>query len=299
MARWIRLALAALFASTIVWGSSSLAQEVSKDEDLEKFLQKVDDTKKPEPTPPAAKPARPDSAKKEATAKPSGDVSTKDKDLDNFLEKLGESKETPSPDDTPREMPKPFDEPDPTQKPDKPAPDTLKDNEKEIDQHLEELTGRRHKKKNQDEGEGTGPLSKVIKEMREVEERLGKPDTGDETRKKQTEIVKHLDQLIEQLRSSKGSGKGKRVLVMMPGQKPGQQPGQQPGTTGGNAPHAQPEKPTKKRALAGGKDEWGHLPPELRQEMDNVFKEEGLPAKEDLIRRYYLSLSKKASVRGE
>ena len=29
--------------------------------------------------------------------------------------------------------------------------------------------------------------------MRDVEERLGKPDTGEETRKKQTEIVKNLD----------------------------------------------------------------------------------------------------------
>ena len=37
--------------------------------------------------------------------------------------------------------------------------------------------------------------------MREVEERLGKPDTGEETRKKQTEIVKNLEQLIEQMRN--------------------------------------------------------------------------------------------------
>ncbi len=32
--------------------------------------------------------------------------------------------------------------------------------------------------------------------------------------------------------------------------------------------------------MAGGKDIWGHLPEELRQEMINVFKEEGLPAQE-------------------
>ena len=51
--------------------------------------------------------------------------------------------------------------------------------------------------------------------------------------------------------------------------------------------------------MAGGKDEWGHLPPGLREEMDNVFKEEGLPLARTLIRRYYLSLSKKALVREE
>ncbi|MFO0891052.1 MAG: hypothetical protein U0790_18145 [Isosphaeraceae bacterium] len=41
-----------------------------------------------------------------------------------------------------------------------------------------------------------------------------------------------------------------------------------------------------RHAMAGGKDIWGHLPAELRQEMENVFKEEALPAKEDLIKRY-------------
>ena len=33
--------------------------------------------------------------------------------------------------------------------------------------------------------------------------------------------------------------------------------------------------------------------------MDNVFKEELLPSKEELIRRYYLSVSKKSLAREE
>ena len=33
--------------------------------------------------------------------------------------------------------------------------------------------------------------------------------------------------------------------------------------------------------------------------MDNVFKEEPLPSKEELIRRYYLSVSKKSLLREE
>jgi hypothetical protein len=48
-----------------------------------------------------------------------------------------------------------------------------------------------------------------------------------------------------------------------------------------------------------GKDEWGHLPEELRQEMANVFKEEYLTSKFDLIKRYYQSVSQKSLVRGE
>ena len=57
-------------------------------------------------------------------------------------------------------------------------------------------------------------------------------------------------------------------------------------------------KPENKRSTAGGKDAWGHLPPELRQEMDNVFKEDPLPSREELIRRYYLSVSQKNLARG-
>ena len=64
-------------------------------------------------------------------------------------------------------------------------------------------------------------------------------------------------------------------------------------------PHEAREAHRTATPLAGGKDIWGHLPPELRQEMENVFKEDALPTKEDLIRRYYLSVAKQKLVRGE
>ena len=62
------------------------------------------------------------------------------------------------------------------------------------------------------------------------------------------------------------------------GQKPGDQPGQTPGANAAGAPPMKPAKPSDRHALAGGKDIWGHLPDELRQEMENVFKEEALPS---------------------
>ncbi len=37
-----------------------------------------------------------------------------------------------------------------------------------------------------------------------------------------------------------------------------------------------PAKPTSQHSTAGGKGVWGHLPPELRQIMENTFKEEAL-----------------------
>jgi len=163
------------------------------------------------------------------------------------------------------------------------------------------LTGRRKKKKDSDQdGEGSGPLGDVIKKMREVEKRLDKTDTGEQTRQKQTEIVKNLEQIIEQIRQSSGQPKGKKKiqLAVKPGQQPGQQQqGNQPGAVG--APNQKPLKPTDKRALVNGKDEWGHLPDALRLELENVSKEAPLAAKEELIRRYYLSVSKKSLSREE
>ena len=287
MSLMTRLTLAALLAVTVLgWGSSSSAQDAAKDKDgdLEKFLKNVDD-------------AKADDAKKETKAeaqKPSKDVPAKDKDLDNFLEKLGERKETPAPDDEKE------DEHGQAPKPGKPAPGPQKKTQEEIDRRLEELSGRTHKKKDQDGAGGNSPLAKLVKEMREVEERLGKPDTGEEDPLEEAGRDRQATRsaVIQAAKASGGSGKKKMVLVMQPGQKPGQ-PSEQQGNTGGNAPHTKPLTPNNKRSLAGGKDEWGHLPPELRQEMDNVFKEEGLPSKQDLIRRYYLSLTKKTVNREE
>jgi hypothetical protein len=238
-------------------------------------------------------------------SKPAADVAPRDKALDSLLEKLGATPDRPAPDDHPGGggMPPPDEkkkEPGPGGGPKKPASEELTGKSKDLDEHLEELTGRRKKKKGEGD-EGSGPLSDVIKEMRDVEQRLGKTDTGEETRKKQQQIVKNLDTLIEQMRSASGPSQGRqrRQLAMKPGQPGQNQPGQTPGTTGGNAPNTRPEKPTNRRSLAGGKDEWGHLPPELRQEMENVFREEFLPSREELIKRYYDAVARKAVKRGD
>jgi hypothetical protein len=289
------LAATLSLALTLAWASWGRAQEPEKpkDDGLDRLLEKLDETKTPEAGKPAAKKASPDASKG------SGDVTPNDKALDNLLEKLGETKETPAPDDKPKGGHGPGDKP-PTQPGEKPGPHDLTGKSKDLDQHLEELTGRKRKKKNE-EGEGSGPLSEIIKEMRDVEKRLGKPDTGDDTRKKQAEIVKNLETLIEQLRQSSGqSGSRKRYLVMKQGRQPGSKPGSEnPGSQAGHAPKMKTEKPTTKRSLAGGKDEWGHLPPELRQELMNVTKEEMLPNRVELIERYFLSLTRKKSLARE
>ena len=52
--------------------------------------------------------------------------------------------------------------------------------------------------------------------------------------------------------------------------------GDQTGALARGAPPMKPAKPTSQHSTAGGKDIWGHLPAELRQVMENSFKETAL-----------------------
>ncbi len=269
----------------------------------------TDNTLYANPKEPAQKETKPAPAGK---PKPTGEVAPKDQDLDNLLENLGKTTEKPAENDqkpggaggSDDSMPPRSDKP-------KPKPEDLNDGEKDVDKKLIEITGKKEApKKNQKKGQGqgqggdpeSGPLGQVIKEMREVEERLGKPDTGEATRKKQTEIVKNLDQLIEQVKNSPNPSM--RMKMIRGGQKPGNQPGQQPGDqTGAMAQGAQKTKPTdpkKPTGIAGlNKDVWGGLPANMRDLMGNAESELPLPAKIEMIRRYYLSLGNKSAKAGD
>lgn len=308
--------LAALSTALVLgWAFVGLAQGPGKpkDGDLDDLLKKVEEASKPKDKADAAKPARP------------GGVAPKDKDLDDFLEKIGEDKDKPNADGKPPEPPpgggaaddmksdpkagkggKNKKDQDP--KADAPKPkkdDGLKGDDKDLDEHLSGAD----KKKKQEGGQGQGrsqgrkqdeedgPLGDLIKQMREVEQRLGKPDTGEQTRQKQTEIVKRLDGLIEQMRLVRSQSQMMRQLR-------GQRPGQQQGQMATNDPQQgvgiqKPALPRPKSVLAQDTHPWGHLPPALREEMDNIFKEEPLPDRLDLVKRYYISVSKKSLSREE
>ncbi len=293
------------------WALVGLAQGPGKvkDGDLDDLLKKVEDAAKPKSNP--SEPAKP------------GAVAPKDKDLDSFLEKLGEEKDKPSADGKPPETPpgggasddmKPNPrggkgEKDKT-KSQKPADagtkkdDGLAGDDKDLDEHLSGADKKKRQdgrqqggRQGQKQDEENGPMGDLIKQMREVEQRLGKPDTGDETRQKQTQIVKRLDSLIEQMRLVRSQSQMMRMM------RQGQQPGQR-GEQASNDPQQgvglqKPATPRPKSVVAADKNPWGHLPPDLRAEMDNVFKEEPLPDKVDLISRYYKSVSKKSLSRQE
>ena len=84
-----------------------------------------------------------------------------------------------------------------------------------------------------------------------------------------------------------------------PGQRPGQQPGQTTGALARGAPPMKPAKPVSRHSNVGGKEVWGHLPAELRLEMENIYKEEPLSIRQELIQRYLLSVGKGKLVREE
>ncbi|MDG3005534.1 hypothetical protein [Paludisphaera mucosa] len=328
-----RLGLALLAAYAFLGPDPARAQDPSADAALDALIKEIDEDKKPaakpeepkKPDAPAAKgdenpkPQAPaDDAKPDDKSRPKprpDELSGKDKDLDALLESLGQTKDEPTAKDERKPPGGPGDEDkdqgsgqgdkdqekkDPSQGGDRRP--RLTDKDKAIDEELEELSGRRRKRNQREEGqgEGSGPMGEIIKEMRDVEKRLGEPDTGDETRGRQQQLVKRLETLIERIRQeSQQQSKMTQRQTQQPGGKPGDQPGDQDGNNPGGAPNQRPRKPTDQRSLAGGKDAWGHLPPELRQEMENVSKEDSLPNSQELIRRYYLSVSRGKLNRGE
>jgi hypothetical protein len=285
----------------------SLLKEISEPEKAAAKSDKADKAAKPEGQKPGPagstsdKNGKPSGGKDGKSSKPkspdAGKVSPKDQALDELLGKLGESKDEPTSEDQPPGGGPGGDRQQPSRG-QKPTTDKLGGKDKDLDERLEELTGRKKKKSSSDE-ERTGPIGEMIKEMRDVEQRLGKPDPSEETQKKQKQIVKRIETLIEQAKQS-GSSSGRLTIrrVRQDGQR-GQQPGDQTGALARGAPPMKPAKPTSQHSTAGGKDIWGHLPDELREIMDNSFKEIDLDSKRDLISRYFLSVSKGKLVREE
>ena len=317
MIPWSSLKIGILVAVTAL--AASLSSATAQDDALEKLLRDVEKKSTPGDKPAAGKPDMPALGKD-------------DEGLDDLLKKLGGgSADKPLPKGdakpAPGDMPKGKSAGEPAPKSTLPKPpgglSQLKTKpDAELDQRLEEILGRKRKHKNQDqqksggqgqpgenqpnEGEeGSEPsnpkMKQLVEKMRDVEKRLSRPDTGQETRGKQKEIVDSIDQIIEQARQMAQQQQQQRQRrrdqqkgqEMAQNQEPGEQPGAQ--QQQGVGPQT-PQKPAGKSRL-DGKDVWGHLPPELRDVMRNVFREESLPSREELVRRYYLSVSKKSLAR--
>lgn len=259
------LSLAAAFAT-----APALAQDVpgGKEDEIDRLL---------------------DEAAKKDQEQP-GEVSRGDKDIDSLLEKLGQGTDEPETKTEKGNGGPPMPPPD-RPKAEGQKGDGLEEKSRDIDEHLEEMIRtKRKRQQDQGDGEGGGAMGEMIKQMREVQKRLEEGDTGKETQEKQEEIIKKLAQALEQAKQS-GQGRGQGRQQQMAGNQQGQE-NQTNDPQQGVGPQ-KPQTPKSNNAVAKSKDEWGHLPPELRQEMNNVFKEKMLESRKALIEKYYLSVARK------
>jgi len=157
-----------------------------------------------------------------------------------------------------------------------------------------------------DSGEpvSSDPLTRVSERMRQVEIRIADQNTATETQQIQKKIISELDILIAQMekqcqQSSGGKPKSKP--------KPNQQKKPEPKPNQGEATQQASDDPasestdrvqsaediqTKMEELEVlVKKVWGHLPPRVREQMQNAESERILPQYESLIEAYYQRLA--------
>lgn len=148
------------------------------------------------------------------------------------------------------------------------------------------------------EGEDLGsqpenPLLRIGKQMRMVQERIGKQDISEETQTAQSDIVAELQRLIEQAQQqnnqqNKGaSGRGTGKAGVGDGQATPGAP--QDSTDRVGKPQTQTPQAADVRNLL--ERIWGHLPEKTRDEMRNALGDQFLPKYERLIEEYYKRLA--------
>ncbi len=140
-------------------------------------------------------------------------------------------------------------------------------------------------------GEPENPIAKIGERMKKAESLIGQQDTSERTQQVQKQITDDLAALIEQVSEQCcKNGQGK------PGNQPGGQAGQQPGDAPSrDSTNRLGERDDKAARLAASrellKQVWGHLPPQVRQQLMNASVEEFLPKYEKLIEDYYKRLA--------
>lgn len=175
---------------------------------------------------------------------------------------------------------------------------------------------------------GLDELDRTVKAMREVGAKLDKGDTSSETRDLQAAILDDIDALIEKLKNpppqqqpdpkpqdgspkpqpNQGSSGQKPQPETTPQEQKPQTGSQQTGSGSGQSSQRQQNSQAgdstedarqqaqaratalaRRRALIN--EFWGHLRPSVREKLLNVGSEKMLPHYEELIRRYYESLT--------
>ncbi len=154
--------------------------------------------------------------------------------------------------------------------------------------------------------EDDSPLVSIARQMRGVEDALGRTDSGPATQEAQARIVANLNELLKQ--AAKGAGQcrpsqGKppstapRQPIAQPNAPPKPGTGQPKATPNAAQPKkpdataAKPKRPDMQEMLSLIKRLWGELPERERNQMLQLPPEEFLPKYETMIEDYYKRLA--------
>lgn len=163
----------------------------------------------------------------------------------------------------------------------------------------------------------------AVRDMESVAQRLGRRfDTGRETRRMQDEIVAKLESVLEaaiqqqrqQQQQSSGSpspqqqDQGSAQNASQPGQQPGGQGSQSASASASSSPSSQanqgqtaptrPQGGAPDRPLAELREQWGNLPPRVRDELLEGLDERFSPHYQRLTEAYYRRLAEQATEGG-
>jgi hypothetical protein len=230
----------------------------------------------------------------------------------------------------PRGDDKPMVEPD---KPDEKRNDEKKDEKKE-----DKKTEPRESEPVTPQEEEKEVLQRVVENVHRVDERLAKSDLGEATQQTQRDILKDIESLIKrnenpppsgggggQQDQNNGGGGGKsggkktsagsksRMQQQRGGGsktggekragkdgKGGEQPGGRNGKNGNGGRGGDKDDHARKNADLDKHGVWGHLPQSLRAQMDAYSNPHPfMPKYDDLIKRYYRTISEQGRRKGE
>jgi hypothetical protein len=158
-------------------------------------------------------------------------------------------------------------------------------------------------------------VTRLAKNLHEAETRLAKKDPGDGTQQVQRDVVKDLQELIDQTKRQQQQQQQQQSSSSSSQQKSRQQArGNRTQRNQASAPRPQPgrdqqaQRGTRAQTSPRGemskiadlyKDIWGHLPETLRQDMNQYSREQFMAKYNELLKQYYATIAEKGRRKGD
>ncbi len=150
------------------------------------------------------------------------------------------------------------------------------------------------------------PLIRIGDHMRQVQQRLAERDTGQETIELQAKIIKEIEELLKQLQRNQNQNQSQssqqnqtarrdQSRAQQQQQQSSTQTGTQAARDGQRVMPRGPDARSKAELERMARAVWGHLPPKVREQMEQAFSASFLPQYEPLIERYFRTLAERGA----